>query len=786
MLAPLDRKLLRDLWDLRGQALAIVLVVGAGVALFVMALGVVQALDGTLKSYYATARFGDVFASLVRAPRSLERRLAEIPGVAGVQTRVAGAATLDLGGRAIQGRVVSVPESGQPKLNRLYLVRGRWPAAGSTDEILLSEPFAEARNLRPGDSLNATIHGHRRQLKIVGLALSPEFIYTLAPGQLMPDAGSYGVLWMPRPAAAAAFDMEGAFNDLVLRLSRGARSEAVIARADDLLASYGGTGAYTRRDQTSHAFIRNEIDGLIASAKVTPPLFLAVGAFLLHLVVGRMIDRERAQIGLLKAFGYTDAAVGWHYTKFVLLLTLLGIAVGIAVGGWFGRGLAELYTAYFHFPHLRYTLTPRLLVLAGGVTVAAALLGTIASVRRAAKLPPAVAMRPPEPPHFRRGLADRLGISQVVDPATRMILRNLGRRPMRAGLTALGIATAVGLLVSSLFMGPAVEVLIRSETTLAQRQDMTVTLTDVTGPAAVTELAGLPGVLAAEPFRSVPAKLGFDGAARRIGVEGLRRDGRLRRVLTVDHNVVAPPEVGIALSEKLAELLGVGRGERVTLAVLEGRRPVRRVPVTDVVRQYAGLAAYMDLNALNALMGEGDNVSGVHLRVDGARIDAVSDALLNRPRVAGVTRHAELLSGLRQTLDRNLMLMVSFFIGFAVTMAVGVVYNSARIALAERSRELASLRVLGFTRGEVSYILLGELGLLTALALPLGCALGYGASALMVWAYDTELFRMPLVVPASTYAWSVLTVTVATVAAGWLVRRRIDRLDLIAVLKTRE
>ncbi|RDD62953.1 ABC transporter permease [Ferruginivarius sediminum] len=784
----LDRKLLRDIRAIRGQALAIALVIAAGVALFVMALGTLRALEGTLEAYYAEYRFADVFAPLVRAPDRLARDIAAIPGVAVVQTRVSGPATLTVPGRPapIAGRVTSVPVSGQPDLNRLYLASGRWPSADNPDEVLVDQPFARAVGLRPGDGLTAIVDGKRRRLRIVGLALSPEYIYALAPGQLVPDAGSFGVVWMGRKAAAAAFDLEGAFNDVALRTARGARVESMIARLDDLLARYGGTGAYARKDHSSHAFIRNELDGLVATGSVAPPIFLAVAAFLLNMVVARTIDRERQQIGLLKAFGYTDIAVGWHYVKLVIALTLAGVALGEVVGAWLGKELAELYTEYFHFPILRYELTADVLVGAAAVSLLAGLLGTAFSVRRAVKLPPAVAMRPPEPPRYHRGLLDRLRINALADPATRMVLRNLVRRPLRAGLTTLGLATAVALLVGSLFMRESIQRLIDIELTLAQRQDLFVTFTDATEPAAMHELRALPGVLRVQPVRTVPAKLRFGPVERRVSVQGLSQDGALHRVVTSDGRPLPPPGVGIALSDKLARILGAGRGDSVTVAVLEGRRPVRRIPVTVVAQQYVGLAAYMDLDRLNRLMGEGANLSGADLQVDARRLEEVYDALLERPRVAGVTRRSEVLGGLRRTLDRNLMLMILFFVGFAGVIAIGVVYNSAHVALAERTRELASLRVLGFTRGEVSYILLGELAVLTLAALPLGCILGHGLAWAMVRAYDTELFRMPLVIEADTYAWSMLTVLLAAIASGWLVRRRIDHLDLIAVLKSRE
>jgi putative ABC transport system permease protein len=786
--APLSRKLLRDLRALGGQAAAIALVLAAGVALFVMALGSVRALDRTLSDYYRDYRFAQVFQSVVRAPQRLEAEIAAIPGVAQVATRVVGPVTLypPDDGAATPGRVVSIPETQQPTLNRLKLTVGRWPEPGRPDEVLLNRPFAQARDLRPGDTLPAVIDGHRRTLKVVGLALSPEFIYTVGPGQLMPQAGTYGVAWMARPAAAAAFDMKGAFNDVALRLMKDVQPDGAIERLDRLLAPYGGTGGYGRRDHESHAFVRNEIDGLKATARTTPPIFLAVAAFLVNVVVARLVERERGQIGLMKAFGYSDRAVGRHYAGLVGLIAVAGVLIGSAVGAWLGRGLAELYAEFFYFPDLRFSLAPGTFALAALISLAAALVGAALAVRRAVALPPAVAMRPPDPPVFRRGPLERLGALKSIDPATRIVLRNLVRRPVRALLTVLGAATAVALLVGSLFMREAVDVLIRDELNRAQRQDATVSLTDARGPDALAEIAGLPGVQQVQAMRVVPAKLSVGARERRQALQGVPPDAALYRLLTVDGVPADAPELGLALSDKLAELLDVGLGERVRVEVLEGRRPVIELPVTAIATRYVGLAAYLDLDALNRLLGEPDRVSGAYLRLDGAERPALNAALLERPRVAGVSWRADMLASLRRTLDRNLMLMIGTFVVFAGVIAVGVIYNAARVMLSERAHELASLRVLGFRRGEVAYVLLAELAVLVLAALPVGCLLGYGFAWLMITSYSTELMRLPLVVAPDSYAWAMLVVIAAAIAAGALVRRQLDRLDMVSALKVRE
>ena len=784
----LDRKLLRDMWRIKGQALAIALVVGCGVATFVMSLGTLYSLEETRAAYYERYRFGDVFAHVKRAPERLAGRIARIPGVKWVETRIVKDVTLDVAGMAepATGRLVSVPARGRPVLNDVKLRRGRYLAPARPDEALVSEAFAEANGLGPGDHLRATINGHKRRLLIVGVALSPEYIYSIGPGVIMPDDRRFGILWMEREALAAAFDLDGAFNDVTLSLLRTVRPAEVIARLDAILEPYGGVGAYGRKDQVSNAYLSGEMDQLEAMSGIVPPIFLAVAAFLLNVVVSRLIDTEREQIGLLKAFGYSNATVGWHYMKLVLSVAGLGVVIGFGGGAWLGRGITELYTQFFHFPFLYYRLSPGVFATAALITFAAAAVGTLGAVRRAVTLPPAEAMMPAPPPVYRTTPLMKIGLTRFIGAPTRMVLRHIARWPARAALTTIGIALAVAILVSSFFFYDSVAYMIDTYFFHAQRQDVTATFVEPRDRRVLEQVAHLPGVMAVEGYRDVPVRFRLGHRARRGTITGLAPDADLRRMLDRGLRPARVPEEGIALSTKLAELLGAGLGDRLIVEVLEGRRPTRQVPVTALVEEYIGTPAYMDLGALNRLLLEGPMVSGAYLLIDAREAAPLYRRLKDTPAVAGVTLQTAALDTFRKTMAETIGIMIIFYVLFGSLIAIGVVYNSARIALSERGRELASLRVLGFTRPEVSHILLGELALLTLLALPIGSLIGYGLAGLWSWSIDSELFRMPLVVGPATYGYAVSVVIASAVAAGLIVRRRIDRLDLVAVLKTRE
>jgi putative ABC transport system permease protein len=788
VIGALDRKLIRDLWGMKGQALAIALVISSGVATFIMSRSTLDSLRLTQAVYYRDFRFAEVFASLKRAPESVKPRIAAIEGVQQVQTRVIAAASLDLPGfpDPVTAQIVSVPDHGQPLLNRLFLRRGRMVQSGRDNEVVISDAFAAAHNFQPGDRLSATIRGKRKRLEIVGIALSPEFIYQLQPGAIIPDFRTYGILWMARTPLENANEMEGGFNDLSLELARGASVETVIDQVDDLLARYGGLGAISRKDQMSHRFLSEEFRQLQQMATVFPVIFLSVAAFLLNVVITRLIATQREQVAILKAFGYSTADVVLHYLKFVVLIVLAGVAGGIAFGVWLAQGLVSMYMDFYRFPFVLYQLRPAVAVTAALVTAGAAIAGSVYSVLRAAGVPPAEAMQPAAPPRYRSSILERMGFGRGFAQPTRMIVRNIERRPVKALLSVIGIGFACAILVLGGFYSDCFDYMVAVQFRFAQRDDITLTFVEPTSVKAMFGLQRMPGVGLVEPYRSVPARLRFAHRTYRAGVRGIPAGNTLYRLLDTKLESIEMPPEGVVLTDYLAGILGVRPGDSLTIEVLEGERPVRQVPVVGVVREFIGLSAYMRLDALNRLMREGPSISGVYMTADGPARPRILEELKGMPRVAGASMRENALKNFYEIMARQTLIFAFINTILAATIAVGVVYNTARIALSERNRELASLRVLGFTRGEISYILLGELAVLTLLSIPLGFLLGRALCNIMAAGLQNELFRIPLIVNADTYAFAATVVLVSGLLSGLAVRRKLDHLDLVAVLKSRE
>ncbi len=787
-LRAIDRKLLRDLWGMRGQAIAIALVIVAGVATYVTMTSVYDTLQGTLELYYRDHRFADGFASVRRAPEQVGARVRSIPGIATAETRVVAGVNLEVRDfpDPVTGQIASLPEAGQPVLNRLFVREGRLPRAGREDEVVLNEPFAHAHGLGPGDYLVGIISGRRRTLSVVGIALSPPYLMQVAPGTIFPDPERFGVLWMGRSALSAAYDMEGAFNEVAFTLAPGARIEDVLDQVDLVLGPYGGIGAYGRDDHPSHALITEEFRQLQGMAALLPAIFLAVAAFLLNIVVTRLISLQREQVAVLKAFGYRNRDVGLHYLKLVMIIAMVGAAGGTLLGVWGGQAMANLYLEFYHFPYLEYTLRLPVVLTAVILTTGAAVIGVLRAVRRAVRLPPAEAMRPPPPAKYRPTVVERLGLQKLLDQPTRMILRNLERQPVKALLTTVGIASSCAILITGLFFTDVIDHIIRVQYGLAQREDLAVTFVEPTSMAALPELRALPGVQLAEPIRSTPVRLRHGHRSYDTGIEGVPRDPYLRRVIDRDLESVAVPSEGIILTERLAEILRVRPGDEIMVEVMEGRRRVRAASVVGLAEQYIGLGAYMDMEALNRLVGEGQAISGAVLLIDAAYEAALTEALRDRPHVASIVSQDRAISAYMDTAAASLLVFTFILSLFAGVIAFGVVYNSIRISLSERDRELASMRVLGFRRGEVAYILLGEMAVLVLLSIPVGFGLGAALSTWSVSALETEMFNFPVILSRRTFGTAAVVVLIAAVLSALMVRRQLNRLDLVGVLKTRE
>ena len=788
MVRALDTKLLRDLWRLRGQALAIGLVIGAAMATFVMAMGVHHSLTQTRDAYYDRYQYGDIFVSMTRAPRSIVQRIEAVDGVAIAEGRIEQFATLEFADRIepVRALINSVGAGGESKLNRLVLAEGRGPVIDKASEVVIDKAFADANDLELGARIDAVVYGSRTRLEVVGIGLAPDYIWSIAPGELIPDASRYGIFWMGEKALEAASGRTGAINALSLKLERGASEDEVVRHVDAIVAQYGGTGAVGREDHMSNAFLTSELDQLEAMTTIIPPIFLLVSTFLVYVVLGRTIRTEREEIGLMKAFGYGNWAIGWHYLKFAIAVALIGILMGSALGWWMGLSMTEQYAEYYRFPFLYYQVAPNVFATGAALAFGSAGIGAIGGVRAAAALTPAVAMSAPPPPIYRAGLVEKFGQWAGISAVGNMIIRHIARWPGRSAVTVSGVALSLALLFATIQFIDGSRAMLDNYFFRAQRQDISVAFIEPQNEKVLFELASMPGVLRVEPARAVPVVMRNGALSERVGIEAAEIDDRLSARVDANGFEVPLPASGLMLSRSLAKKLDLAPGDRAEVELLGGRQTKTTLSVASIIDELIGTRAYARNEALSRLTRDGTPVGSANLLIDPLYRDQLITELSDMPLVLGITERDAAMQLFEEIIEENIMVMMGFYIAFAAAIAVGVVYNSARILFSERAHELATMRVLGYHRSEVGIVLLGELALLVVVAVPVGCLAGYLLAQLMVAMFSSDLFRLPFAPDRSSYGFAALVVLAAASATALIVARRVARLDMVRVLKARD
>lgn len=785
----LDRKLFREVLRLRGQAITIAIVVASGVACYISLQSAWRALYESRDLYYETNRFADVFVHLKRAPKSVATQIAELPGVARAYPRILEHVRLpmdDLVSPA-RGDLISVPDTGKAPLNGLVLRSGRNLEPGRYDEVLVNEPFAQLHGLEPGDHLSAVINGKLRELLIVGHALSPEYVFAVDSGLLMPDDARFTPIWMLEEAIAAAYQMEGAFNDLAVKLEPDANEEAVLSAIDRLLEPYGGLGAYTREHQISHSILTSEIQGIETLVVFLPGVFLGVAAFLLNVVFSRLVSLQRPQIAVVKAMGYGNSAIALHYFKMVAVIVSVGALLGLGLGVWLGKGMLAMYAEFFRLPQMPQRVDLSVSANAILFSLFAGALGAALAVRTAVRLPPAEAMRPPAPANYNVASVERIAWTRWFGQPALMVIREIWRRPGRTALSSLGIALALSIVILGRFGYDAYGPMIMVQFEKQQREDLTVSFLEAMPQRGLGYLGHVPGVREVEGLRSTPVRLRSGHRWRDTVLIGVPEDAQLRRLFNLDFEHVPIPERGVLLTSVLGDILGVEPGDIIEVELKEGDRGDRELVVAGLIEEGFGLQGYLSKTNLHTLLREAPRFSSALLRIDKSMEGIVQSRLNDIPAIQAVSRKSDALASFEKQTDETMKVMTFIMTLFAIAIAISIVYNNARVSVSMRGRDLATLRVLGFTRGEISAILLGEQAVQIGIAIPLGLFLGtLGAKALIASWADPEIFRIPFVISNQTYAFSVAVVLFSGIASALLVRRKLDKLDLIGVLKTRE
>jgi len=785
----LTRKLGRDIRQTAGQFAAVTAVVACAMVVFVSLRLAYGSLVWTRDSYYERHHFADFFVHLEKAPESALREVESIPGVWRVRGRIVKDVPLKVRGNdgAVVGRIISMPDRRDDLINDIYISSGSYFPGAAATEVIVSDRFCEANGLRVGDSIEATINERREALRIVGTAFSPEYVYALAgPQQFAPNDRDFAVIFARKTFVEDAFNMTNAVNDITGLLRPGADVEAVLDQVKKRLDQYGVYRKYGRDQQLSNQYLSYELMQLRNSALVTPMIFLVVAAAVIHVLLRRMTELQRMQIGLLCALGISKARITAHYVHYAVAVAVAGSALGALLGCWLAARWVDMYNLFFRFPSLQTRFSAPALLHGFLLCTGMCALGAAQSAWAILHVQPAVAMRPPlaSARLVRRSafafLYARLPL------VWRLSVRNSVRAWRRSVFTIIGVALATIIMLIGSAVTDWLDFIIHYQFDLVDRSDMNVGFTVERPAASVTELQKVDGVRRAEGIFQFGAELRHGWRKKTVLVMGLPADGDLYRVYDAHGRRVTMPEDGLVVPTRLARLLDLRPGDSLAMEPYLKDRRERPAVVRAVADQYIGLTVYAGQDLLGKMLDEARVVNGALLQCDSVDLQPVVRRLNDIPGVSTVSTTRAVFGEFQETVT-ELMRVTTFVLAlFAAIIAFAVIYNSSSVSIAEQERDLATMCSLGFERESVAQVATNDIMPLGLVGVAVGLPLGVQLCHLMAQLYETDLYRLPVVIRPTTYALVVAAVLAFQWTARWVCRRRVYRIDILRTLKSRE
>ncbi len=783
------RKAVRSVWRGRRSYAACVALLAIGVAVFISFNLLFVNLTAAQQSHYRELRFADAFAVVQGIPNEAVARLADIDGVAAVRATLTYEARMprdDDTLRPVTLRLTSYEPRDGARLNDFELTEGALPGR---DGILVGSGFAAAHSLAPGDALPLVIGGREITPQVDGFVRAPEYVYAIPDtGTLFPDAEIFGFGYMERSRLETLAGRTGLSNRVAFAFAEGVSLADLRPQLEESLRPYGLRSLTDRDGQASHAMLQQEVDSIGAMATSLPSVFILMAAVILTIMLGRVIEQERMQIGTLKAFGFANRAIVGHYLLYGCFAGGAGGLIGVGLGVAMTDGISAVYLEYFNMPALRVPPDPR--YLAGGFVLALAsgVLGALGGARRVLKLEPAEAMRPLAPPPVRGDILARLPFLRALLASHGMMaIRNLGRNRFRSAFVLLGLSFSFALTALLVSFGEIFDALLFDQFTKIELYDAKMTLASpVSYPAALEAARALPGVTNAEAILELPCELSRAHLRETVTLTALPRDSDLFHLYDAERRVAVPlPSGGAVLSASLAEKLHARQGDILRLKTPYTGDDTYPLPVADIVASNLGAGAYLCADTLWALLDQAPAAGALLLEIPAAGIPKLRAALADARNITALAAQADT----RQSYD----VMLDSFIGLIYFMSlagVGVAYaiirSTAAISLSERSREYATMRVLGMHPREIARVVGFEYWVLLAVAIPPGIALTRGLKAAMADMINNDLFTIPLYTAPASFAAAAALCVLTVALCNRSAVKRVSGFDMVEVLKERE
>ncbi|SHK12211.1 ABC transporter permease [Paramaledivibacter caminithermalis] len=778
----LNLRLIRLIKKSYGQAIAVITVIAIGLLVYTAMKMAALNLENTLNEYYDLTNFADIYVQVVKIPGNEVKDLENKYGITNAQGRVVSDVPLKVEDEEekVTIRIISIPNNDE-RINNIYLIEGDG-IKNKNKDVLVVEQFAKARNIAIGDTLSVQMNGKLYNLNVAGIVSSPEYIYLMENEQtLIPMPGKFGVVFVADELARQSFGFGSSYNEIVIKVKDENEIDKIEDKLEKVLKKYGVKRIIVRDNQLSNRMISEEINQLKNMAKVVPVIFLGVAALIIAVMISRMVKKDRVPIGVMKALGYKNIDIVLHYIKYSLVIGILGAIIGTNLGMLLAGAMTKMYLQYFNIPILKinyyYRYIMSAILLASIFCITAGLWGG----KRVLKILPAESMRPEAPRSGKRILIERIKIIwSNLSFSWKMVMRNIFRNKKRFMFILVGISLSFAMLFLTFYQFNTALFMFENHYGDFQRMDYNINFSKPMNQRVIKDLKHLVNIDSIEPKVEFPFEIKNGWKSKVVNIIGIKRDTIFYKFENLNDEIINLPDEGIVLSENLAKFLDVSKGDTITINSFIPHRDDIHIIIKDVIKQSLGINAYMDIDQMQFKLLDKELITGAYIDSN----DAVKKKLSNLKNLTSIQSLQDLQNIFKQFLSLTIS-SISILVIFSGILGFAVVYNSTIMGISERRLELSSLRVMGFSRKEIFWMIVKENLIMTIFGIIVGIPIGLSFVKGVEKAFSNELYTLRGDISFSIFLFSILLTVFFVVAAQLFTLKKIYKLDFMEALKSR-
>lgn len=784
----LFKNLLRDIKKSKGQFISILIIVILGVTFYTSLNSAFKNLSNSSIKYYEEYRLADLWIDLDKAPISIKEKVEKLSNVEMVTGRIVKDASINISDENATLRFITLPDIKSNIVNDLTIKSGRYFSESDSNQCLLDEDFFKANNLKLGEYIYPVINGNQAKLKVLGVVKSPEFIYTLKDsGELIPDNKRFGIIYIKQSFGEAIFDLKGSVNNISIKVKSGSDVDEVKDDVKKLLKNYGVKSSIDRKQQTSTMMVDAEIKKLQSTGGSFPVIFFMVASVIIYIMMGRMVENQRIQIGVMKALGFTNVQVLIYYMSYSTIIAVSGSLIGSILGTYMGFSITKLLNQYFNLPLSNTQIYGEFVIPAFLLTLIFCLFAGYNSCKIIFKIMPSEAMREKSPISGKKIVVEKVDfIWRNINKLERIIMRNLFRYKRRVLLTSLGVIFSSAILLVAFSMNDSVNFMIKQQYGSIQNYDIKVKFSKLLSINDLSTIKDIQHVVEFEPILETGIELSNGWKSKEVGFTALTQNPKMYKVEDKSGNSVTLPQNGLLISEKLANILGIKVNDSVNVKFFFPEKEEKKMVVKGIVVQYLGLSTYTSMNNLNSVLGEGVIANSAVLKLESSAFEnEVKNKLKDMPGVSSVESKADSSNALTKNMEA-MKSTIGMLIMLSATLLIAVLYNIATINIFERQRELATLKVLGFNNKEVKKLIFNENYIISIFGIIIGLPLGTWLGGYLIEASSTDAYSIPYVVEFKSYVITIILTLIFTVITNMALMRKIKAINMLEVLKNKE